>query len=108
MEVTELVTKFAHGELKEREVIINNKKYYFDNEYDILQKLIDEDFELTDKAELVDNSGKIGRLYTNPIEDRDYYHNVDGIDYLKIDLMTIINKINEIVSKLNAMEGKDE
>ena len=108
MEVAELVTRFAHGELKEREVIINNKKYYFDNEYDILQKLIDEDFELTDKAELVDNSGKIDRLYTNPIEDRDYYHNVNGIDYLKIDIMMIINKINEIISRINAMEGKNE
>lgn len=108
MEVSELVTKFAHGELKEKEVIINNKKYWFDNEFDILQNLSDEKFYLTDEAELIEISSKIGRLNRLAIENRDYYSKIDAIDYIKMDLLAIVDKINEIIIKLNAMEGKNE
>ena len=94
MKVIDLLNRIANGEEAPKKIKIKqweNNAEDEDLEYELFDRLYNEDFELNDEVEIIEEDKKIKKLnenntnvLTNIIENR--------------------KKINEIIDKLNSME----
>ena len=112
MKVIDLLNKIANGEEVPKKIRFNNIEYTLDQNIDSYWNGEKKQwFEsriyghcLNDEVEIIEEDKKIKKLKPEIIMERDYYDSNNAIDYLRMDLKDITNKINEIIDILNKGE----